>query len=194
MPKIPQVATALLTTTKKAFTLIELMVVVAIISILASIALPAFQTYIIRTRVTEAISSLDSVRKQFADNAYNGLPLTNNVSDPLCTSPPPGCTDSSKPTQLSKYASSFSIAADGVITLTLKGSPDINGKTLLLVSKTLNSSGTPQTLTPNIATPSPIPLGRISWSCRADNLPTGWTKGTLPAKYAPPWCSEIPAE
>jgi len=53
------------------FTLIELMIVVAIIGILASIALPAYQDYTIRSRVTEGLSLASGIKTTVAENVAN---------------------------------------------------------------------------------------------------------------------------
>jgi type IV pilus assembly protein PilA len=69
------------------FTLIELMIVVAIIAILAAIALPAYQSYIIRSQVTEAVSLSDGLRTAVAEFYSNrNLPPTDNASAGLATS------------------------------------------------------------------------------------------------------------
>jgi len=56
---------------QKGFTLIELMIVVAIIGILAAVAIPAYQNYTARTEVTEAFTLLDGLRTPVVDGYEN---------------------------------------------------------------------------------------------------------------------------
>src|SRR5258708_7006982 len=69
------------------FTLIELMIVVAIIAILAAIALPAYQDYVIRTQVSEGSVLSDGAKTALAEFHYNkGTWPVNNTSAGLATS------------------------------------------------------------------------------------------------------------
>ncbi|MGC8731956.1 MAG: pilin, partial [Halothiobacillaceae bacterium] len=76
------------------FSLIELMIVIAIVGILAAIALPQYRDYIVRARVTEGINLASSVKAAVAEYwATNGSFISDWPStDPVCTAATAECT------------------------------------------------------------------------------------------------------
>ena len=109
---------------QKGFTLIELMIVVAIIAILAAIAIPAYQDYLVRTQVSEGAVLTDGAKTAFAEYYSNkGTMPTNNASAGLATAA----------SISGKYVASVAIAAS-VITATFgnEANKAIQGETFVL--------------------------------------------------------------
>jgi type IV pilus assembly protein PilA len=149
---------------QQGFTLIELMIVVAIIGILAAVALPAYQDYTIKAKVSEGILATSQCRTAVSE-VYQTAPAG--------TAPGAngwGCESAS---QSSKYVASVATDADGVITVTLSGAGDLGaaaGKTITLTPQTAAGA--------NLAVAS-IPTQVGGFKCQP---------GTLLAKYLPGSC------
>ena len=154
---------------QKGFTLIELMIVVAIIGILAAIALPAYQDYTKRAKMSEVILAASACRTTVTEVYQSG----NSAAAP--SSNGWGCEIASG--SGSKYVSSVVTSPDGVITVTAQGTGDstIDGKHVTLAP--LTSSGTVMTFAGNVGT------AVASWRCGSS------TDGTdLPTKFLPGSC------
>ncbi|BAV33226.1 fimbrial protein [Sulfuricaulis limicola] len=99
---------------QQGFTLIELMIVVAIIGILAAIAVPAYQDYTIRSRVSEAASLSGAVRTAIDVAFSEGFDLGSIPTTPE------SLNISASTSYKSKYVSKVAYTANGTITVTLK--------------------------------------------------------------------------
>ena len=146
---------------QKGFTLIELMIVIAIIGILAVIALPAYQDYTARAQVSEAISLMEGQKSAVVEYyADKGKWPTSNAEAGIATN-----------TSIQgKYVAQVDVEANGVITAKMKAA-DVNNE---IKGKTVS-------LTPHATTNN----GSFTWTCAP-----GKTEGTqgVDTKFLPSSC------
>jgi type IV pilus assembly protein PilA len=168
---------------QKGFTLIELMIVVAIIGILAAIAIPAYSDYTARSKVTEGLS-LASSAKTGVSEAFqsNGVPgIAAYVASQGAFIP-------------TKYVTGMTVsAANGQIVLTFNNTniPQIAAGSTMILTPEINSGGYKDLSVAGIQ-------GNIDWACITSTSATAGARGftgiallpvgSLLAKYAPTEC------
>ena len=153
---------------QQGFTLIELMIVVAIIGILAAVAIPAYQDYTVRAKVTEGLNLAAAAKLAVAETWQSNGSLT-------------AIAYTSTPT---KFVSSIAINGTGEITITYNTTA--TGITALAGANTL-------VLVPTIggAALAPALSGNIDWQCHSISYSGGATVGTMGtvlARYVPAAC------
>ena len=156
---------------QKGFTLIELMIVVAIIGILAAVALPAYQDYTVRAKVTEGLTLAGAAKLAVAETfqATGTIPATNAAANYNFVA--------------TQQVTDIQLSGAGVITISY-AIPQTAGANTLII-------------TPNIAgvAPAATTVGTLSWVCKSAGSPVSaatvagfGAPGALLSRYAPASC------
>ena len=168
----------------KGFTLIELMITVAIVAILAAIAMPAYKNYTVRAQVTEGLLASAAVKEDISSGFYtNGADGVVAVANIITLNNGLDAYDS-------KFISGLVVNNDGEITITFGNNADqsiVNQTIQLNPFATLPSAGT---LLSDVNA-----AGKVDWACESvtDVVATtrglgAGTNGTLLAQFAPAEC------
>ncbi|QHH93875.1 pilin [Acinetobacter gyllenbergii] len=184
---------------QKGFTLIELMIVVAIIGILAAVAIPAYQDYTVRAKISEVITAGAAAKSAISEGFQtNGMVGVDSAAAAV--------SKGSSTAPVSKYLESIgspsgatgapvSGTATGIITLTTTADTslptDARQKTVLMVPYVSDASGAAVVLANGVE-------GSVQWACGTTTIAQATARtsaaiatlatGTLPAKFAPSEC------
>jgi len=141
---------------QQGFTLIELMIVIAIIAILAAIALPAYQDYIVRSKVSEAMLAADACKTSVAEFFQSQGTLPNSLTSSGCSS------------HATQYVSALDVPASGKIQVTLSSDPSLSTATgtLFILSPTSSGADAPLTWDCTVTAGTNVPSKYLPAKCR----------------------------
>ncbi|WP_416202008.1 pilin [Acinetobacter sp. NIPH 298] len=159
---------------QKGFTLIELMIVVAIIGILAAVALPAYQDYTARAKVSEVVLAASTCRTAVSEASQTGFSADATANNFGCGE---GGTENSP---LSQYVQTIATDENGVITVTARNISQLG-------------SGVNVSFTPYSDADATVPSSAADYNRASVQTVRAWEcagSGTTPilAKYLPASC------
>jgi type IV pilus assembly protein PilA len=139
---------------QQGFTLIELMIVVAIIGILAAVALPAYQDYTVRSKITEVIIAAENCKTSVAEYYQTKEVLPNSLVQA-------GCSDSS-----STYVASIDVGTAGEVNVTARNIAQLGTLTLFVLKPNATNPNAPLTWTCDGGAGTTIETKYLPSNCR----------------------------